>query len=177
MNKTGRQTDSLCTDVFFFRLMCLRLAMAHKVSQAPHSITTTTSSRELNDQRAGCQGGLGPCREPASSVSTQLLAMLLCMLPCLHFHLQGKPAREHAGRISLWLQSLYHCVQRIKLTHVSVFWLYLSATPKFQVLNRLSPELAILHHSAMLCFVYMADSDKCSLLSVVCHYVKLMSIT
>lgn len=86
--------------------MCLRLAMAHKVSQAPHSITNTTSSRELIDQRAGCQGGSGPCREPASAVSTQLLAMLLCMLPCSHFHLQGKPEsmlEESACGCKAWI--------------------------------------------------------------------------
>ncbi len=95
-----RQTDNLCTDVFSFSDWCVwdRRSMLWDVSQAPHSISTTTFSMELIDLRAGCEGGSGPCRQPGTAFSTQLPAMYLCMLPCVCFHLQGSKPESMLGK-------------------------------------------------------------------------------
>ncbi len=100
-----RQTDNLCTDVFSFLDWCVwdRRSMLWDVSQAPHSISTTTFSMELIDLRAGCEGGIGTLQAARhcflhSATSHVSLHATLRMLSSA-----GRQAREHAGKISLWL--------------------------------------------------------------------------
>lgn len=123
-NETEADSHSLSWCVFLFPLMCLGLrSMAREVSQAPHSVTITTSSRELIDLKAGCQGGLGPRRQPGTAVSTQLLAMYLCMLSCSHFHLQEKPECTLQNQLVAikheWLCYVYTVYRRIKSMRAS----------------------------------------------------------
>lgn len=87
-NGTQRQTDNLCADVFSSSDWCgqrwdtWEVSRAHPPPTPPaHSITTTTSSWELTDLRAGCQGGSGPHRQLGTAISTQLLAMY-CISAC-----------------------------------------------------------------------------------------------
>lgn len=115
---------------------CLEVSRAPQPPPLPaHSITTTTSSKELTDRSESWLSGRIGTPQAARHCYLHLAishVLYLCMLPCLHIHLQGKSAREHAGRISLWLQSwmTMYLYRRMKWTHVSnVFWL--SATPKF----------------------------------------------
>lgn len=60
--------------------------LVHPPPLLHHHSITSTSSRELIDLRAACQGWSGSRRQ----LDTQLPAMYRCMLPRLHFHLQGK---------------------------------------------------------------------------------------